>query len=93
MKTVYLLNCWEFKKCGREPNGINVTKLGVCPAASCENVDGIHNGKNGGRCCWVFKASEARKEGIDCYTGEFIECHTCDFYKMVRDSSPLIVII
>ena len=92
MRAVYL-NCWEFKKCGREPNGVNADRLGVCPAAINEDVDGLHNGKNGGRCCWVFKASEARQEGLDCYTGELIECRTCDFYKMVRSSSALLVVI
>jgi len=26
------LNCWEFKKCGRQPGGPKVAELGVCPA-------------------------------------------------------------
>jgi hypothetical protein len=26
------MNCWEFKKCGREQGGINSKELGVCPA-------------------------------------------------------------
>ena len=32
------LNCWEVKKCGREPGGKSVATLGVCPAAS-EGLD------------------------------------------------------
>jgi hypothetical protein len=27
------LNCWEVKKCGREPGGVKVKELGVCPAS------------------------------------------------------------
>lgn len=26
------MNCWEFKKCGREAGGARVDELGVCPA-------------------------------------------------------------
>jgi hypothetical protein len=26
------MNCWEFKKCGREKGGLNAKALGVCPA-------------------------------------------------------------
>ncbi|HXW68738.1 MAG TPA: hypothetical protein VEJ88_03940 [Dissulfurispiraceae bacterium] len=26
------MNCWEFKKCGREKGGIKSEELGVCPA-------------------------------------------------------------
>ncbi|MGE5174112.1 MAG: two-CW domain-containing protein, partial [Betaproteobacteria bacterium] len=27
------LNCWEHKKCGRQPGGHKVAELGVCPSA------------------------------------------------------------
>ncbi len=26
------MNCWEFKKCGREKGGKNAEELGICPA-------------------------------------------------------------
>jgi len=26
------MNCWEFKKCGREEGGLKSKELGVCPA-------------------------------------------------------------
>jgi len=26
------MNCWEFKKCGREKGGAKAHELGVCPA-------------------------------------------------------------
>ena len=29
-----LINCWEVKKCGREPGGAKVAELGVCPAST-----------------------------------------------------------
>ena len=68
------LNCWEFKKCGREPGGEN-TSVRVCPAAADSDLDGIHHGKNAGRSCWAI-ASTLCDEGTDCMF--------CDFYKLVR---------
>ena len=26
------MNCWEFKKCGREGGGVKSIELGTCPA-------------------------------------------------------------
>lgn len=46
-------NCWEFKNCGREFGGIKARELGVCPASTDERLNGIHNGENAGRSCWV----------------------------------------
>ncbi len=43
------LNCWKYKKCGREPGGRNVHKEDICSAAIDKRFDGINGGKNGGR--------------------------------------------
>ncbi|MCI5208172.1 MAG: hypothetical protein D3910_05145 [Candidatus Electrothrix sp. ATG2] len=88
------LNCWEFKECGREPGGKNVTQYGVCPAATDERADGIHDGKNGGRCCWVV-ASTYHVEGaaFGCWSGGFNRCRECDFYSMVKNDTELLVIV
>ncbi|MCI5212694.1 MAG: hypothetical protein D3910_28770 [Candidatus Electrothrix sp. ATG2] len=87
------LNCWEFKECGREPGGKHASLYGICPAAIDKRADGIHQGKNGGRCCWVV-ASTNRTEGtFGCYAGGFNECRQCDFYNMVKRSTELLVTI
>lgn len=39
------INCWEYKKCRREPGGIKVHELGVCPATVEKRLDGTHGGK------------------------------------------------
>ena len=83
----YTLNCWEVKDCGREPSGRNVSLHGVCPVATETKVDGIHNGKNGGRCCWAVVP--VNNPGY-CSAG-IIGCLTCDFYNMVRRSTELVV--
>ncbi len=48
------LNCWEIKRCGREPGGSKSEELGVCPAATDISADWINGGKNGGRICWAI---------------------------------------
>jgi len=47
------LNCWDFKKCGREPDGENIAECGVCPAAT-------EGGDNGGRACWVVAGTSCK---------------------------------
>jgi hypothetical protein len=46
------VDCWEFKKCSREPGGAKVAELGVCPAARSDS-SGINGGTRGGRICWA----------------------------------------
>ncbi len=78
------MNCWEFKKCGREPGGSKVAELGVCPVSTEQGANGIHNGRNGGRCCWVVTGSLCKGEIQGSYAQKFGQCHKCDFYDIVR---------
>ncbi len=79
------LNCWEYKKCGREPGGAKVHELGVCPVATEQSADGIHSGANGGRCCWVVTGSLCKGQQQGSYAQKFGDCHHCDFYELVRN--------
>ncbi|GBE00072.1 hypothetical protein BMS3Abin07_02118 [bacterium BMS3Abin07] len=45
------LNCWEFKRCGRQPGGEHEIDLGVCPATVEGRLDGVHDGVTAGRAC------------------------------------------
>jgi hypothetical protein len=88
------INCWEFKKCGRESGGINVSEFGVCPVAIEHKLNGIHGGKNGGRCCWVFYGAfscgiENPKEPDE----QIAVCRKCNFYMMVKKTKELLVIL
>lgn len=78
------MNCWQYKKCGREPGGDKVKELGVCPAALNEKVDKIHDGKNGGRCCWVVSGTFCEGEIQGIYAAKLINCVKCDFYQKVN---------
>lgn len=77
-------NCWEMKRCGREPGGRNVAELGVCPAATEIRLDKINDGKNGGRCCWAIAGTLCKGELQGTYAMKITNCLKCDFYKQVE---------
>lgn len=77
------MNCWEFKKCGREHGGKNVKSLGVCPASTEKRADGINRGKNGGRACWAIAGTLCRGMVQGGFGDKAIDCMRCRFYKQV----------
>ncbi len=78
-------NCWEYKNCGREPGGKNVDKMGVCFAAMSKEYDGIHEGVNGGRVCWVVAGTLCEGKVQGSFASKIRACASCDFYKVVKD--------
>ncbi len=82
-------NCWEFKKCGRQPGGSKVDDLGVCPAAVEKSIDGIHGGKNAGRACWAVAGSLCGGKIQGTYARKLNNCWRCDFMNSVkREEDP-----
>ena len=64
------MNCWEYKKCGREAGGAKTKELGVCPAypnsgKSCANIAGTFCG--------------GKVQGT--FASKLYNCMQCDFYK------------
>lgn len=64
------MNCWEYKKCGREEKGSNENELGICPAfpdhgRHCARVAGTF-------CDGMVQGNFALK---------LANCLNCDFYK------------
>lgn len=78
------LNCWEYKQCGREPNGGNVGKLGVCPAATEKRLHDVHEGINAGRSCWVVAGTYCQGKVQGIFAQKITTCKECDFYKKVQ---------
>lgn len=76
-------NCWEYKKCGREPGGKNADELGVCIAATEKRMNGVHGGKNGGRACWVFNGTLCGGAVQGTFAAKMSNCLQCDFFKEV----------
>ena len=78
------MNCWEFKKCGREPGGVNVTEFGECPAARNTKLDGQNHGKNGGRICWLVKSTLCGSKVQGDFYSKLGNCIRCEFLKTVH---------
>ncbi len=77
-------NCWEFKKCGRQPGGAKVGELGVCPAALDVRANGVHGGKNGGRACWVLAGTYCGGKIQGSYAEKIGNCLNCEIYMLIR---------
>lgn len=76
-------NCWENKKCGREPNGAKALQLGVCPASTETRTNGINHGKNGGRACWAISGTLCGGIVQGSFASKLGNCMKCEFYQMV----------
>lgn len=77
-------NCWEFKKCGREPGGANAASKKTCPAAEDASLNGLNFGKNGGRICWAVAGTFCgEEEPIGEFAAQMLSCMDCDFFKKV----------
>lgn len=86
------LNCWEHKKCGRQPGGHKVQEMGVCPAATNTELNGAHGGTNAGRACWVVAGSLCGGKIQGTYAKKLLNCWRCDFMNAVKreeDPNPL----
>lgn len=77
-------NCWEFKKCGREPGGKHTLDLGICPATGEHRLEGTHHGNNAGRACWVIAGTLCQGEVQGTFAQKYKNCEICDFYKLVK---------
>lgn len=78
------MNCWEFKKCGRQPGGAKAAELGVCPAATTTSVDGVNGGRNGGRACWVLAGTLCGGVVQGTFAAKCANCLKCEFFVLVK---------
>ena len=77
-------NCWEFKKCGRQPGGAKAAELGVCPATVSAVLNGAHGGQNAGRACWVIAGSLCGGKIQGTYAMKLLNCWRCEFMNKVK---------
>jgi hypothetical protein len=77
-------NCWEFKKCGREPGGAKVEQLGICLASRNAATDGVNSGDNGGRICWAVSGTLCGGKVQGTFARKIANCLIdCEFLKTV----------
>jgi methyl-accepting chemotaxis protein len=79
------LNCWEFKKCNREPGGTKAAELGVCPAATDLAHEGVNYGQKAGRYCWKVTGTLCGGNVQGSFANKLTSCMACDFFKVVRE--------
>jgi len=77
------VNCWQFKKCGRQPDGEKVAELGVCIAAIEDAAEGINRGIKGGRACWALAGTLCGGQVQGTFASKLANCMQCEFYKLV----------
>ncbi|RJQ45578.1 MAG: hypothetical protein C4538_08125 [Nitrospiraceae bacterium] len=79
------MNCWEIKKCGREPGGSKVKDLGVCPAATDSSCTGVNCGEKGGRVCWAVAGTFCGGK-IQCsFAQKQVSCMSCEVFKKIKN--------
>lgn len=77
------VNCWQYKKCGREPGGLKALELGVCAASIEKRVSGINHGNNGGRACWAITGTLCGGKVQGTFASKLANCMQCEFYQLV----------
>jgi hypothetical protein len=82
-ESVSKINCWEFRKCGRDPGGEKGKELGICPAATEARMNSINGGTNGGRTCWTVAGTFCFGEVQGTFARKFKDCMECDFFWIV----------
>ena len=82
-------NCWEYMKCGRQPEGDKVAELGICCAATDTSYEGINSGKCGGRICWAIAGTFCGGRAQGSFADKRGTCLNCDFYKMVQEEEGM----
>jgi outer membrane lipoprotein SlyB len=78
------MNCWEFKKCGRQPGGPKTAELGACPAATFAGCDGTNMGKNAGRYCWKLAGTLCGGVVQGSFATKVSNCMKCEFFSTVK---------
>ena len=76
-------NCWEHMGCGREPGSKRVDELGICPAATALEFNGINGGKNAGRFCWYVAGTLCPGKPQGTFSVKFESCLKCPFLREV----------
>jgi hypothetical protein len=77
------LNCWEYKKCGRQVGGEKAKELGVCPATTETKTRGVNGGNFAGRCCWAVTGTLCGGKVQGSFATKLANCLKCDFYGLV----------
>ena len=79
------MNCWQYKKCGREPGGSMADKEGICPAAAGTTFNTFNHGVNAGRSCWLVAGTFCDQQIMGTFAEKIGTCKNCSFYQKVQE--------
>jgi hypothetical protein len=79
-----VMNCWEYKSCGRERGGTRVDDLGVFTASANRKAKGIKRGLNRRMACWAIAGTLCNEKVQGTFASKLPTCTTCNFYDFVR---------
>lgn len=74
------VNCWEYMKCSRGPE----QETAICPAASDRSFNGMNDGINAGRSCWLVAGTACKGSPSGIFAKGFKTCRNCDFFKKIH---------
>lgn len=83
------INCWDYKKCGRHPGGMNEKELGICSAATSFSSNGKNGGKGAGRYCWKIAGTLCGGKVQGTFAEKLSNCSKCNFYHLVKREEAL----
>jgi hypothetical protein len=83
------LNCWEIKKCGKEPGGSKAKEGETCPATLNTSCNGINSGKNGGRICWAIAGTFCGNKVQGDFAQKSVSCMSCNVFRQVKTDEGL----
>jgi len=83
-------NCWEFMKCGKGPDSNSQNgQSSTCPVALSTSSDGLNDGINGGRICWILSGNNCN-DSLRCSQSNGISsCSSCSFHARVKKEEGL----
>lgn len=73
-------------KCNRGPEQGDA----ACPAASDIIFDGMNDGRNAGRSCWLIAGTDCKGETKGTFAKTYENCRSCGFFKQVRSQKAQI---
>jgi hypothetical protein len=86
-------NCWEIKKCQRQPGGARVSEMGECIASTDAAHDGRNDGNNAGRYCWRVAGTMCSGKVQGDMAAKIMDCVQCEFFQRVKEEEGLIFIV
>jgi len=72
-------NCWEILGCDNKE----------CPVKSEERLNGVHDGLNAGRACWVVAGTRCKGKISGTFAAKIADCGVCQVYQAVVEEEGM----